>query len=191
MKKLISISIVLALVLSVASARAASNESISGREPAMFHALSKLPSGKRAVYPLLTDDQLASVQGESSWSNRVVIEQMTESGGTNVAIVKQKNGESTVIKKQIGGNSTTETVRIPELSRVPLLGPLTSRVGAVVEQLLTAQERSQGSALLHVQQALTVVKSVERLLISQGPFARPQILCPLRNGGALGRPGGP
>lgn len=191
MKKLISVSIALALVLSVTSAMAASNESIRGKESAMFHALSKLPSGERALYTALTNDQLASVKGESSRSSEIVIEQMREGGGTNIAVVKQQNGESVVIEKQIDGNSTTEAVRVPELSRVLLLGPLTSRVVAVVEQLLTSQERSQGSALLHVQQALTVVKRVERLLISQGPFAGPQILYPLRNGGALGKHRGP
>jgi hypothetical protein len=72
-------------------------------------------------------------------------------------------GKRAVVKKQIGGNSTIEAVRVPELSHVLLLGPLTGRVGAIVEQLLT----------------------------SQGRFAGPQILHPLRNGGALGRRGGP
>jgi hypothetical protein len=56
---------------------------------------------------------------------------------------------------------------------------------------LTAQERSKGSAPLHAQQALAVAKIVEHLLTSQGPFAVPQMLSPLRDGGAPGRRGGP
>jgi hypothetical protein len=36
-----------------------------------------------------------------------------------------------VVKKRIGGNSTIEAVRVLALSCVPLLSPLTSRVGAV------------------------------------------------------------
>jgi hypothetical protein len=60
-----------------------------------------------------------------------------------------------------------------------------------VEQLLIAQERSKGSAPLHAQQALAVAKMVEQLLTSQGPFAGPQLLHPLRHGGALGRREGP
>jgi hypothetical protein len=131
-KKCIAVSIALTLGLSVAPVTAASHASISDKELATFRALSKLPSGERAVSTSLTDDQLASVKGESSWSNRVVIEQMTKGGGTNIAIVQQKNGESTVVEKQIGGNSTTEAVRVPKLSRVLLLGPLTSHVRAVV-----------------------------------------------------------
>ena len=131
MKKCIAVSIALTLGLSVAPVTAASHASISDKELATFRALSKLPSGERAVSTSLTDDQLASVEGESSWSN-VVIEQMTKGGGTNIAIVQQKNGESTVVEKQIGGNSTTEAVRVPKLSRVLLLGPLTSHVRAVV-----------------------------------------------------------
>ena len=164
MKKLTVVSIALVLVLSVAPAMAASHEAVNGKVPAMFRALSKLPTGERAVSTSLTDDQLASVEGASSWSDGVVIEQLTKGGGTNIAIVRQQNGEkSVVVEQQIGGKSTTEAVRVPELSGVLLLGPLTGRVGAIVEQLLT----------------------------SQGRFAGPQILYPLRNGGALGRRGGP
>ena len=191
MKKLTVVSIALVLVLSVTPAMAASREAVNGKVPAMFHALSKLHTGERAVSTSLTDDQLASVEGASSWSDGVVIEQLTKGGGTNIAIVSQQNGESVVVEQQIGGNSTTEAVRVPELSGVLLLGPLTGRVGAIVEQLLAAQERSKGSAPLHAQQALAVAKIVEQLLTSQGPFAGPQILSPLRNGGALGRRGGP
>jgi hypothetical protein len=190
-KKLTAVSIALVLVLSVAPAMAASHEAINGKVPAMFRALSKLPTGERVVSTSLTDDQLASVEGASSWSDGVVIEQLTKGGGTNKAIVIQQNGESVVVEQQIGGNSTTEAVRVPELSHVLLLGPLTGRVGAIVEQLLTAQERSKGSAPLHAQQALAVAKIVEHLLTSQGPFAVPQMLSPLRDGGAPGRRGGP
>jgi hypothetical protein len=190
-KKLISVGMALALVLSVASVMAASNGSSSSKEPAMFHALSKLPGGEHAVSILLTDNQLASVKGASSWSNGIVIEQMTQGGGTNIAMVKQQNGESVVVEKQIRGNSTPAAVRVAELSHVLLLGPLTGRVGAVVEQLLAAQERSKGSAPLPAQQALAVAKIVEQLLTSQGPFAGPQLLYPLRHGGALGRRAGP
>jgi hypothetical protein len=50
-----------------------------------------------------------------------------------------------------------------------------------------AGAHSQGYALLYVQHALAVVKIVEQLLTSQGLFAGPQILCSLRDGGALGR----
>jgi hypothetical protein len=118
-KKCISVSIVLALVLSVTPAMAASLEFISDQEPATFRALSKLPTGERTVSTLLTDDQLASVEGESSWSNRVVIKQRRRGGGTNIAIVKQQNGKRAVVKKQIGGNSTIEAVRVLTLSCVP------------------------------------------------------------------------
>lgn len=134
MKRRIFVGIALALVMSAAPVMAASHEDISGKESAMFRALSKLPTGKRAVYIPLTDDQLASVEGEGSWSNRVVIEQMTKGGGTNIAIVKQKKGKRVVVKKQIGGHRTRKTVRLPKLPRVPVLVLLTGRVGAVVEQ---------------------------------------------------------
>jgi uncharacterized protein YlzI (FlbEa/FlbD family) len=134
-KKGVSVSIALALVLSVTPAMAASRESIGDQGPATFRALSKLPTGERAVSPSLTDDQLASVEGEGSWSNRVVIEQMREGGGTNIAIVKQQNGKRAVVKKRIGGNSTIEAVRVLALSCVPLLNPLTSRVGSIMENV--------------------------------------------------------
>jgi hypothetical protein len=112
----------------------------------MFRALSKLPTGERAVSTSLTDDQLASVEGESSWSSGVVIEQITKGGGTNIAIVKQKNGESAVVEKRVGGNSTTEAVRVPELSYVPLLGLLTSHIGALMEKVQLSRSGSVGIA---------------------------------------------
>jgi len=65
-KKLSIISIVLALVLSIGPAMAASDESISGQTPATFQALSRMPSGKRAAFTPLTDDQLASIEGGRS-----------------------------------------------------------------------------------------------------------------------------
>ena len=63
-KKLSIISIVLALVLSIVPAMAASDEPISGKTPASFHALSRMPGGERAGLPPLTDAQLASIEGE-------------------------------------------------------------------------------------------------------------------------------
>ena len=78
-----------------------------GKTPATFHALSKLPAGERADSTSLTDDQLASIEGASSWSDGVVIEQLTKGGGTNIALVRQQNGESVVVEQQIGGKSTT------------------------------------------------------------------------------------
>ena len=63
MKKLSIISILLALVLSIVPAMAASDESSSGKTPATFHALSKMPSGERAALPPLADEQLASIEG--------------------------------------------------------------------------------------------------------------------------------
>jgi bacteriocin-like protein len=65
-KKLSIISIVFALVLSIVPAMAASDESISGKEPATFHALSRMPSGKHAALSPLTDNQLASIEGGGS-----------------------------------------------------------------------------------------------------------------------------
>ena len=66
MKKLSIISIVLALVLSIVPAMAASDESISGKAPATFHALSRMPSGQPAALSPLTDNQLASIEGGGS-----------------------------------------------------------------------------------------------------------------------------
>ena len=189
MKKLVLVVVALAMALSVVPAMAG-DKSVSGTAPAMFRALSKLPAGERAVSSL-TDEQLASIEGARSWSDGVVIEQLTKGGGTNIALVRQQNGESVVVEQQIGGKSTTEAVRVPEQARVLLRGPLPGRVGAIVEQLLAAQERSRGAAPLPAQQALAVAQMVQQLLISQGPFAGPQILSPLRNGGALGRRGDP
>lgn len=64
MKKLSMISTLLALVLSIVPAMAASDASSSGKTPASFHALSRMPSGERTALPPLTDDQLASIEGE-------------------------------------------------------------------------------------------------------------------------------
>ena len=64
MKKLSIISIVLALVLSIVPAMAANDESISGKTPATFYALSRMPGGEHAAFPPLADDQLASIEGE-------------------------------------------------------------------------------------------------------------------------------
>jgi hypothetical protein len=117
----IAASIVLAVVLSVAPAMAASNESVSGKEPTTFRALSKLPTGERAGYTLLTDAELASVEGASSWSNEVVINQVTQGGGINTFVVTQQNGESTVVEQQSGGNNLTEAMMTLKLFPMPLL----------------------------------------------------------------------
>ena len=66
MKKLSIVSIVLALVLSIVPAMAACDESIRGKTPSTFHALSGMPSGERAALIPLTDDQLASKEGGRS-----------------------------------------------------------------------------------------------------------------------------
>jgi hypothetical protein len=63
-QKLSIISLVLALVLSIVPPMAAGDESISGKTPASFHALSRMPGGERAALTPLADDQLASIEGE-------------------------------------------------------------------------------------------------------------------------------
>ena len=82
MQKLSIISLVLALVLSIVPPMAAGDEPISGKTPASFHALSRMPSGERAALSLLTDDQLASIEG--GWICFVCT-------GVNVAVVVQNN----------------------------------------------------------------------------------------------------
>ena len=64
MKKLSILSLVLALVLSIVPPMAAGDESISGKTPASFHALSRIAGGERAALTPLADDQLASIEGE-------------------------------------------------------------------------------------------------------------------------------
>ena len=145
MKKGIAVSIALALGLSVTLAMAASREASSDQELATFRALSKLPTGERAVSTSLTDDQLASVEGESRSSNRAVIKQRRRGGGTNIAIVKQQNGNRAVVQKQIDGNSTIEAVRVLARSDAPLLSPLTRRVG-VMATVQWSRSRSTGIA---------------------------------------------
>jgi hypothetical protein len=81
-QKLSIISLVLALVLSIVPPMAAGDEPISGKTPASFHALSRVPSGERAALPLLTDDQLASIEGGGVCSVCI---------GVNVAVVVPTN----------------------------------------------------------------------------------------------------
>lgn len=78
MKEFSLISIVLVLVLSFVPAMAASDASMSGKTPASFHALSKIPSEKRATLHPLTDDQLTSIEG--GWICFVC-------AGVNIAVV--------------------------------------------------------------------------------------------------------
>jgi hypothetical protein len=62
MKKLVIVVIALAVALSVVPAMAG-DKSVSGKEPATFQALSKMPAPERTALTMMTDKELASVEG--------------------------------------------------------------------------------------------------------------------------------
>jgi hypothetical protein len=67
MKKLVIAVVALAVALSVVPAMAG-DKTVSGKEPATFQALSKMPALERTALTTMTDKELASVEGAASCS---------------------------------------------------------------------------------------------------------------------------
>ena len=84
MKKLILASLALLLVFAVVPAMAGEKSS-NGQDPAVFQALSKLSVPGQMALNVMTDEQLAAVEGQRSRRSRVVIK------NTQIARIFQNN----------------------------------------------------------------------------------------------------
>jgi hypothetical protein len=83
MKKLALVVVALVVALSVIPVMAG-DKSVSGKEPATFQALSKIPAPERTALTTMTDKELASVEGAALGCNILAL-------CSNVANVVQAN----------------------------------------------------------------------------------------------------